>query len=446
MLSELCWCNNAIAVLVFVLHATTANAQLDIDRAPISYSSKTPSDRVYKLGLEIEAGTIELQWDEGHGWLPALMETLGVPKSSQTLVFSKTSLQIRKISPARPRALYFNDDVYIGWVQRGDFVELSAVDPQQGAMFYKMKQDPKAKKIIRDNGECLACHATRRTQQVPGFLVRSALTKADGHPEFRLGTTTTDHTTDFKKRFGGWYVTGQHGDMRHLGNAILAADRTTVDHELHANRDTLPKQVRASSYLADTSDIVALMVLEHQSQMHNWMTRAAYTARQALHQQAEMNRVLDRPSDYRSESTMRRIETATEKLLEYMLFRNEFQLTSPVSGNSSFATEFTACGLRDAQGRSLRDFDLQTRMFRYPCSFLIYSDSFRELPETVRSRLKDRLLEVLTAAPGEGERFAHLTKADRQNILSILQETHWMFQSESVSRNGASERLPAASP
>ena len=135
-----------------------------------------------------------------------------------------------------------------------------------------------------------------------------------------------------------------------------------------------------------------------------------------------MNGAMDRPADYRSDSARRRIESAAEKLVEYMLFADELQLSDTVKGTSGFASEFSALGPRDSKGRSLRDFDLTKRMMKYPCSYLIYSKPFASLPEEAKDRVNRRLFEVLTGHD-ESQRFAHLQPSDRRAILEILRET-----------------------
>jgi hypothetical protein len=427
-------------VLLSLAQNPEVRAQLEFEGAPIDYATAPVHDPVAVLQKKLDGGEALLKWDDEHGWLPAVLEQLNVPQSSQLLVFSKTSLQLRRIMPSRPRALYFNDETYIGWVQRGDVVEVSSVDPQLGAIFYTLKQQiTDSPKFVRDRGQCLICHASSRTKGVPGHLVRSVYPSRDGQPHFGLGTITTDHGTPFEKRFGGWYVTGSHGEMRHLGNAIADDNRKDpIDPEPGANLENLGRLVRTSPYLQPTSDLVALMVLEHQSQMHNLITRASFETRRAKHHDAVMNAALKRPENYTSESTGRRIDSAAEKLVEYLLFKDEFQLTSPVAGVSGFVEDFSARGDRDGQGRSLRDFDLQTRLFKYPCSFLIYSDAFEALPEPMLDAVYARLLEVLTARPssdGDGDSFTHLSISDRKAILEILADT----------KPGFRERLDAVS-
>ena len=410
--------------LLLALPLAVSHAQDDLDSPPISYSSTPTRDAVAQLKSRLDAGELKLDWDQQHGWLPAVLEELEIPHSSQLLVFSKTSLQASKISPRRPRAIYFNDEAYVGAVQFGDILELSAVDPRNGAMFYSLDAEQSdAPRLRRTSDKCLACHDTARTQHVPGFLVRSVFPAKSGHPHFDLGTTTTDQTTDFRERFGGWYITGTHGKLRHRGNVIAVKDvKSPIDSEAGANVTELSNHIKTDRYLTPHSDLVAMLVLEHQAQMHNLITRASYEARRAEHYDKIWNETLDRPADHRSEVSQRRIAAAGEKLLQYLLFAGEFPLTSPIEGTSAFAAEFEARGPHDSRHRSLREFDLQTRLFKYPCSFLIYSDSFAQLPDTIRAYVDRRLGEILSGEDDSPE-FGHLTTADRTAIREILMET-----------------------
>ena len=289
-----------------------------------------------------------------------------------------------------------------------------------------------APQLIRDRSECMSCHATGKTQRVPGYLVRSVYVSESGLPFYSLGTTTVDHSTPLTERFGGWYVTGTHGTMRHRGNSLADEDASPpVDWEPGANCHNLDPYFRTAPYVRPESDIVALMVLEHQSQMHNYITNASYTARQASHYDETMNRVLQRPADYRSETTVRRIESAGEKLVRYMLFCDEAPLTDRINGNTDFAVQFVSRGPKDTRGRSLRDFDLQKRMFRYPCSFLIYSESFNQLPRPMFDFVRTRLWTILRGHDTSSE-FKHLSTEDRTAILEILCETQPMLFAEFI--------------
>ncbi len=105
-----------------------------------------------------------------------------------------------------------------------------------------------------------------------------------------------------------------------------------------------------------------------------------------------------------------------------MLFVDAVEYTDAISGRREFVEQFASRGVRDAQGRSLRDFDLTRRLFRYPLSYVIYSPAFDALPDDAKAMLYRRLNEVLTGAD-TSEDFAHLSAADRTAILEILRDT-----------------------
>ncbi len=414
-----------LALLVASLIPSVAAAQLSFERPPIDYHKAPTTDAIVRLQQQMDDGSFQLQYDSKHGYLPSLLDALDVPVSSQVLVFSKTSLQIRHIDPQQPRAIYFNDDVYIGNTRHGDVFEISAVDPQLGAVFYTLNQRrDEAPRFVRDKGQCLTCHASSRTADVPGHLVRSVFPDHRGHAIIGSGTFTTDHTSPLSQRWGGWYVTGTHGKQRHMGN-VLVASRTNpekLDVEDGANVTDLSDRVNVSPYLTPYSDIVALMLLEHQVQMHNLITRASFETRVATGSDQVMNEMLDRDPKYRSPSTQRRIERVGDRLLEYLLFSGEYQLEAPIRGTSGFAEEFAAGGPRDQKGRSLRDLDLDTRLMKYPCSYLIHSAAFDALPAPVKDYVSRRLYAVLKGTD-RSDKFAHLTSSDRRAIFAILQDT-----------------------
>lgn len=401
-----------------------ALAQVDFEREPINYGKSPANDPVTDLQDAIDSGQATLEFNDRNGYLSALLESLDIDPTSQVLVKSKTSFQLRRISPQRPRALYFNDESYVGWVQGGDVIEVMTTDPQQGEVFYTLEQaEVDRPQFVRDRGQCLACHSSSRTQSVPGGLVRSMIVDSRGQPQLGSGTFDINHSSPFSERWGGWYVSGTHGSMRHMGNVIAEPSQPDgIDREAGANITDLSRLFDVDPYLTPHSDVVALMVLEHQVQMQNHLTRANFECRAATHYDGIMNAALNRPADHVSESTERRIATVGDKLLKYMLFADEFRLTSPVEGTSGFAETFAARGPRDSQGRSLRDFDLQTRLFKYPCSYMIYSPSFDQLPSAVKRYVTGRLNDILTGKDQTAE-FAHLTPANRAAILEILNET-----------------------
>ncbi|MFM7056288.1 MAG: hypothetical protein ACKO2P_05130 [Planctomycetota bacterium] len=402
-------------------------AQDDFDAAPILYSQTQPANRISQLQQALQDGTQSLQHQPGTGYLGSLLSALQIPVESQCLVFSKTSLQLRRISPATPRAIYFSDDLYVGFCVAGDVLEISATDTRLGTVFYTLSQQPPASGVPvfqRQTDNCLVCHSSSRTEGVPGHVVRSLMVDPSGQPLLAAGSRNVNHTTPLAERWGGWYVTGLHGAQKHLGNLVVEREEAldAVDNSAGLNQTSLSSRFRTEAYLSGHSDLVALMVLEHQVLVHNRIARAAFTAREALHYEAALNAALQNAPGTRLESTTRRIQSAAEKLTEALLFCGEASLSAPLSGTSGFAEQFQSVGLRDAQGRSLRDLDLQTRMFRYPCSYLIHSQAFRELPGEMREAVRTRLHSVLSGED-QSAKFAHLSAADRQAIREILRET-----------------------
>jgi hypothetical protein len=304
-------------------------------------------------------------------------------------------------------------------------MELSVADPNLGTAFYTLDQQPtRTPRLTRQTDNCLICHATSSTQGAPGHLVRSVFTDGEGFPVLSAGSFRTDHTSPFNERWGGWYVTGTHGGQEHMGNHVV---RNKRDPEAEANDrgqnvTDLRDRFTVANYLSPHSDVVALMTLEHQVECHNRIARASILTRQALHHEATLNRELNEPAGKRWDSTTRRIESAGEPLVQYLLYSGEAKLTEPVAGTADFAREFAARGPFDKSGRSLRAFDLKTRLFQYPCSYLVYSKAFADLPAPVKEYVLRRLHEVLTGKD-TSEPFKHLSAADRKAVLEILRGT-----------------------
>jgi hypothetical protein len=414
-----------LLALAWVLALADTGRGADFDHAPINYTRATPDNGVTQLQRKLDARHARLAYDEDHGYLKSVLRELGVPLSSQVLVFSKTSLQRQRIGPKTPRAIYFNDDVYVGFCRHGDVLEVSAADPKLGAVFYTLDQEENRQPRFRRRGDsCLICHGSSLTQNCPGHLVRSLYVDREGLPLLALGSTRVDHTTPFAERWGGWYVTGTSGKQVHRGNQVLPARsrEAPADNRAGVNVTDLRSTFTVANYPTPHSDLVALLVLEHQTEMHNRITRAGFETRMALHQQEEFDRILQRKTKGLSESTLRRIKDCCEPLLEYLLFSGEARLTEKVQGTSRFAAEFAARGPKDKQGRSLRAFDLKRRLFRYPCSYLIYSKAFDGLPAPAKEYVYRRLLEVLDGKDRQAA-FAHLSAADRKAIREILCET-----------------------
>jgi hypothetical protein len=416
-------CKLLIAALL--LAGTTLHAA-DYDVEPINYEKAPAHNPVARLQERIDSNTATLKRDDRFGYLPSLLKELNVPVSSQMLVFSKTSFQFRRIGPETPRAIYFNDDTYVGYCQKGTVLEISVADPNLGTVFYSLDQAAAEKpKFSRHNESCMICHGSSRNEGLPGHLVRSVYPDADGFGILSSGSFRIDHTTPLKQRWGGWYVTGTTGRQVHLGNLVVADKGKRpeeIDNTPNINLTDLDKRINTRAYLSAHSDVVALMVLEHQTLIHNRITRANFLTRVALHDEEAINKAFGRPANSRSESTERRIRDAGETLVKDLLMSGEAELTDPVHGTSNFAADFAKRGPRDRKGRSLRDLDLKTRLFKYPCSYLIYSEVFDALPPQVKDHVLRRLWDILNGKDSSKE-FAHLSPEDRDAIRQILLDT-----------------------
>ena len=397
----------------------------DYTEEPIHYLKAVPADAVADLQKKIDAGQTQLKYDSKHGYLLAVLQALHVPVSSQMLVFSKTSFQRDRISPLTPRAVYFNDRVYVGWVQEGNYVEVSSVDPQLGAVFYVLPQRPEATpKFVRQTYECLQCHDSNLAGSVPGHLLRSVYPDRSGNPIIPAGTYVSSDQSPLSERWGGWYVTGRHGAQRHMGNMVTQSEAAPelTDWGKGGNLTDLSKVIDVTPYLSKHSDIVALMVAEHQTQVQNLLTRANYETRRAVQYEQMMNKSLDRPEGTPSESATGRIRSVSDKLVKAMLFVGETRLTAPVSGTSGFAAQFASYGPFDRQHRSLREFDLQRRLFKYPLSYQIYSAAFDALPDRAKRVVYQRFEDILTGKDQSAD-YAHLSPTDRTPLLEILRDT-----------------------
>jgi hypothetical protein len=310
--------------------------------------SDNPVARLDKSQLEFRS--------DGFGYLPSLLERLGIDSDTQALVFSKDSFQADKISPRNPRAIYFNDDVAVGFVPGGKGIEVAALDPRRGPIFYTLDRGESGAPVFTRQQVCLKCHQGPSTEGVPGLFIGSVFPNVLGTPA-REGAIVTDHRTAFHDRWGGWYVDAAHGEQKDRANAVAPdpADPTALE--------ILPTRFAAENYLSPNSDIVALMTLEHQTQMTNLLTRLAW------------------------ETDRARLDAEIEATVRYMVFADEAPLREPIAGVSTFTKTFPQRGPRDSAGRSLRDFDLNTRLFRYPISYMVYSRTFDGLPAPIRTRI-----------------------------------------------------------
>jgi hypothetical protein len=413
---------------VFAQIAVRNQGYIPYSEPPINYRSQALSDPVALLEKDIEAGKTSLTYEPEHGYLKSVLALLKVPVESQTLVFSKTSFQYPKISPQHPRALYYNDDVYVGSVHDGKTIEIVSFDPMQGAMFYLVDEKKVDKPVFqRAELDCTQCHVASGTRGIPGVLMRSVRPMQSGSLLPRAKTFISDQESAQKDRWGGWYVTGSLAKGSLANTVFKQPPATDGAPPAEATPSALGQAYDAKSYLAPGSDQVALLVLGHQTQMHNLITLTNYKTRLGLHALAQGGAADPAPSlASLPEKTRDQITKPAEQLLRYLLFVNETSLgridAKQAIAESRFAREFAARGEKDSKGRSLREFDLHDRIFKYPCSYLIYSSAFDSIPDPARTYVYHRLLEVLSGEDKSAD-FADLSGADKQAILTILLET-----------------------
>jgi hypothetical protein len=382
-----------LAVLAFVFAVS----------ARPSGQAATEDDAIAKLGRKLEAGSATLEYREQTGYLPSLLQLLGIRIDSQVLVFSKTSFQHALISPKNPRAVYFNDNVAIGMVPGGTVYEMVALEPSHGLAFYTLDTRRTDRPSFQRRGvECLFCHAPGN-KGAGALVVASVIPLPDGSPAYTSAfIDTIDHRTPFSRRWGGWYVTGTHGSQTHMGNAVVSDPEHALDLDVRGaqNVTSLAGRFDVHKYLAPTSDIVALMTLEHQVGAVNRLGALGVQYRNA-----ERAGVMSKADEARIDGEVR-------DLVDYLVFKDEAVLEAPVQGVSPFTQTFAASGPRDSHGRSLREFDLQTRLFKYRLSYMIYSDLFDAMPAALKSRVYKRLTDVLDTRDPVALAIARETKPD----------------------------------
>jgi hypothetical protein len=410
----------ALAALV-VLVAPLAHGEDFFEQAPVNYSAGLSNDPVARLAREWQQGRETIAATEPLGFLRELLKRLNVPAESQVLVFSKTSKQNSLITPQTPRAIYFSDDTYVGFVP-GGAIEIIATDPLLGPVFYLLElPGARTPATLTRSGECLECHASARTEGVPGMQVRSVLTAADGRPILSAGTHDTTHASPLAQRWGGWFVTGDHGTARHQGNLTADPDNQPANPDRGANWTTLDGKIDTTRYLRPTSDIVALMVLEHQCRMHNLLTKASMEYRRALWLCRTLN-----PDVTEEDTTTSAHRVATGRaaaIVAELLFRGEAPPgPDGVEGDPAFQLAFAKNAPATPDGHSLKDFRLYGRIFKNRCSYMIHSSAFASLPPKIRSLVFADLRAILLNSPDNPD-FAYLPASERRRIANILDAT-----------------------
>jgi len=405
----------AVAVVSSPIDAQRAGAfRGSTDDPAINYASAPVNNVVEDVNRQLQTGALHLAFEARAGYLRSAIEALKIPVDSQLLVFSRASLQGKQISEQNPRAIFFNDRVALGWVRGGDLLEVAAHDERSGVVFYTLDQRADAPDPPRFKRAfiCLGCHMAGDTLGVPGFLMFST-TRPNPAQGFSL-PRFVDQTDSLERRFGGWFVTGSAGNTRHMGNEAAALD-ARASRELTSVEGLFD----ADGYRTLSSDIVSHLVFTHQIGMTNLLTRAGWQARvadPALHPPYTAA-----PGEEERIALM--MKGVASEVVDQLLFVDEAPLTDRIHGQSGFAERFATSGPRDRQGRSLYELDLNRRVMKYPCSYLIYSPAFDALPPRAKDPIYTRLWEVLSGEERDARYQKALSRADRQAIVEILRDT-----------------------
>jgi hypothetical protein len=406
------------AALLWGQAAQLADNFVNGEHPAINYNTGPLDDPATRLMKKLDSGQLKLEKrKDALGYLPALLKAFDIDPNSQQLVFSKTSFQAVKISPRNPRAIFFNDTVTLGYVRGSDTLEVTSVDPRQGVIFYTFDNSPYTTTPRFDRRDvCMQCHHSPGTLGVPGLMIASVYPDGDGMPAFRGAQALTDHRTPFDERWGGWYVTGTHGEMRHRGNA-MGHDRQhpdVLETRGTQNVTDLTRKFEGGSMVQMSSDIVALLTHEHQIRAINYITRTGWEARILAYDEAHNGRNL--------EGQRQQLDQDINDMADYLMLAEQARFRSKVEGTTPFAKNFTARGPKDTKGRSLRDFNLEDRLFQYPLSYMVYSEAFDALPEYVKARTYAHIKTVLTGG-GTAPKYAQFDPTARQAALEILRDT-----------------------
>ncbi len=405
-------------LLLAITMTTAAPAQVDLwDLPPLRYSDTAAKDPLTTLAQDWQSGKNKFRGTTELTRLKEILAALRVPESSQVLVFSRTSKQNGLIHPANPRALYFSRDCYCGFVP-GGMMEVIIQDRQLGPIFYliDLKITNQIPTIERDTSDCLSCHGTGRTENVPGVLVRSVFPDEHGNALLSFGSGLVMHDTPIAQRWGGYYVTGDIA-LPHLGNRTYT-DARSAEPAASDGKD-LTEKIDVTKYPCATSDIVALIVLEHQCQANNLLTAAKMNYDRARF----LSRSIDPDSDPDEGSAGRVAEQAAQRIVEWFLFQGEAALGDDgVSGSEAFQQQFRAAFPCAKHGDSLADFQLNSRIFKNRCSFMIYSEAFRSLPAAVKTRVIHKLKAVVDATKSD-DAFPQIKLTERRRIATILRDT-----------------------
>ncbi len=404
-------------VLVGGLPVQAAPKWADLDRPEHDYWNKPLNDKFTQLKDDLEAGKLPLDYRTEKTFLVSLLKALDIPASSQVLLFSTTSLQLRFISVRNPRALYFNEDLYIGYIPGGR-IEVVALNPELGGIFY-IFDIPQGRKQVRveRSTRCMNCHADEDTHDVPGLLAKSVIPGPNGGSlrAYRIGQS--GHGIPYEERFGGWHVTGEHSITNHHGNLTgQFRNGKLLTYEAQPGRRFV-----WSKYATRTSDILPHLILEHQIGFVNRVLAAGYQTRAYL---AEGKGRLSSEHD-------KLLSQQADSLVRYILFADEPALPAGgVGGDDVFKRDFQSAGKANPALASLRRFELRTRIFNLRCSYMIGSSVFTGLPDEMKRRIFAQLRNALSPDLPDSA-YEYLDADEKRAIGDVLSNAFPSYASSS---------------
>jgi hypothetical protein len=401
-----------LTILPGIVLASVACAEpsyKNFDEPPHNYHTTPLKDRFTKLKADLESRRIPLDHSSEKAFVLSLLKALDIPASSQMLVFSTTSLQLRFITPRNPRAIFFNDGLYVGYIP-GAKIEILSMDPELGAIFYMFDIPRDSRPIAVERSErCVNCHTKEDTGFVPGIVIKSVIPGPTGGSLKTFRREQTGHGIPFSERFGGWYVTGDRGLAGEWANII---GRYSGD-DISKTVVKPGEQFEFSKYPVATSDVLPQLVHEHQAGAANRILQASYRARTAFH----LDKGKLTPAHFAELDEQARI------VVRYLLFADEVPLPPDgIEGDTAFKADFQKAARVGSGGASLREFDLRTRLFKNRCSYMIYSPEFQGLPARMKQQIYIRLREALSVEKPAQE-YAYLPAAEKMAIRTILKGT-----------------------
>lgn len=382
---------------------------IDFKAPPHNYLERKPEDRFAHLMEKARQGEVRIDTSSDKAFLASLLTALDIPVSSQIMVFSASSLQSEIINPRNPRALYFNEDTYVGWVP-GGLVEIIAADPQLGPMFYVFNRLRLGGPVpdVQRSTKCMNCHAGNATRRVPGLIAESLLVSRAGSSLETYRHDVQGHQIPLELRFGGWHLTGEHHLTTHKANVMGVPQ--------NGKNEIVPVEPgqysNLSLHLLPTSDILPHLIHEHQLGFENRLVYAIYTMRQIKSE----NRSLP------SAAAKAEIEERAQELARYITFADEAKFPAKgITGDATYAADFLRDRRATRAGLSLKDLDMRTRIFKYRCSYMLYTDTWKQAPRELKERVYYHLALYLRDQPDAAH--GHLPPAERLAIRAILKET-----------------------